>query len=377
MFFFSSAVSGWALKITETRLGFEEAGTTTSSIAPGREDALLPERLSADETAAARIAVFQRALLSSELVPQPRGPEMGEVVPLLISALSSGMDDGASPMVPGSGVFGGRREKARLRPSPTDLLLLTTGGGASPPAAEPRGTSTAEMELAGTDGWKSVFTRKPVRTGVPVDDRGSGSSNLESAATRSFCAREAVLGRICDLDKDRSTSKSVGEVDLDNGDEGPDLLPNCETISSGRMTEKSSRRNENADPERAYGDVGLCSACTDRSELELLRDGGYEVASFSVTGGGTGLDFNGVPPFGRDDMVAARSIILGLPGPNGGFRAVGERLHTGLSGLVDSSGEVVALVGALLIVGDGLVSIVKAVLLVTFVETESCLSVRS
>lgn len=218
-----------------------------------------------------------------------------------------------------------------------------------------------------------MFTRKPVRAGVPVDGRGGASSNLESAATRSFCARLAVLERICDLDKDRSTSKSVGEVVRD-GDGWPAWLPNCETRSSGRITEKSSRLNENADPERAYGDVGLWA---DRSEPELFREGAFHLDPSSVIGGATGFGLSGVPPPGRDDMVAVRSIILGLPGPNGGFRAVGERLETGLIGMVGSSGDVAALVGAVLIVGDGLVSIVKVVLLVASVESESCLPICS
>jgi len=114
---------------------------------------MLPERPIAEETAAARIAVFQRALLISELVPQPRGPEtsvMGDLAPLSMSAPSLGRGSGASLLALESGAFGVRREKARLRPSPTDLLLLMAGGGgASPAAVGACDLSTAEKDVVG------------------------------------------------------------------------------------------------------------------------------------------------------------------------------------------------------------------------------------
>lgn len=155
----------------------------------------------AAETAAARRAVFQRALLASELFPNPRGPETcaGELGPLSAPSSGTGGTESEARAGDGAGGIGARRENARLKPSPTDLLLFTAlfSGSFKVCEAEDLGASIAENEELARFGLMSVFNRNEACPILLVEGRGGKSvSNLDSADTRSFWIRDAVFGRI-------------------------------------------------------------------------------------------------------------------------------------------------------------------------------------
>ena len=139
-----------------------------------------------------------RAMLDSELGPQPRGPvtSEGELHSDSFSSRVGGVGEVGIGGAPAAVLWPGRLENARRRPSPIDLALLTAGG-CKPCEVEGRlimgflvGTSTAENEPGMGGSTNSVSNLNEARAGVPVDGRrGISASKRDNAATRSFWAR--------------------------------------------------------------------------------------------------------------------------------------------------------------------------------------------